>query len=138
MLARRSTVRLTVVFNVAVWEPPPKADRDGLSRTGKSVPTTVPEALLVRTVIWERRCQLALAGLWVWVAMTVEPSFSLKVVSGRLALGSEMEPNASMVMTLPAWSRPEPIVVVLETREDSPLVDQAVTRQLLTCSGDTR
>src|SRR3954466_3234292 len=107
MLARRSTVRLTVVFMVAVWDGAGNGDQDGLSRTGKIVPTTVPEVPLVRTVIWERVCQL---GVWdgggrlagvvpcVWGRIAVEPSFSLNVVSGVLPPGSEMEPKASIVI----------------------------------------
>src|SRR4051794_8252026 len=46
--AQRSTVRLTVVFRVAVWQGLVNGDQDGLSRTGKSEPTTVPEVPLVR------------------------------------------------------------------------------------------
>src|SRR3954470_9953088 len=96
---------------------------------------TVPEIPAVRTVMRARRCQFPAVEALVCVQIVVEPSLRVKVRSGPLEAGSELEPKASMVMTLPAASVPAGSVHPESRRVWGLLVDQTVTRDVFTCNG---
>src|SRR4051812_10052015 len=95
----------------------------------------VPDAPAARTVISARKCQLPAVDPLLWVQSGVEPSLSVKVMSGPFGPGSLLEPKASMLIAVRVASVPAESVVVPSNNEVAPLVDQAITRAALTCNG---
>ena len=95
----------------------------------------MPDVPAERMVMRARRCQLLPVEALVCVQIVVEPSLRVKVRSGPLGPGSELEPKASMVMTLPAASAPAGRAHPESKSVCKPFVDQTVRRDMFTCNG---